>query len=157
MAAVTIWVILEPKKIKSVTDPLFPHLFSMKWWDQMPWSSFFECGVLSQLLHSPLSLSSRGSSVPLRFLPIRVSSGHWKFSALGRWGSFKLVIRVLIFLCVLLTSPWEFHYLVSTCKTFSMPVKIEDSKSSILFLVSETCPRGKEPGSLSNWLVLGWS
>ena len=23
--------------------PLFPHLFAMKWWDQMPWSSFFEC------------------------------------------------------------------------------------------------------------------
>ena len=30
-------VILEPKKIKSVTVfPLFLHLFSMKWWDQMP-------------------------------------------------------------------------------------------------------------------------
>ena len=33
-------VILEPKKIKSVTVPLFSHLFAMKWWDQMPWSSF---------------------------------------------------------------------------------------------------------------------
>ena len=31
-------VILEPKKIKSVTVPLFPHLITMKWWDQMPWS-----------------------------------------------------------------------------------------------------------------------
>ena len=28
-------VILEPKKIKSVT---VSHLFAMKWWDQMPWS-----------------------------------------------------------------------------------------------------------------------
>ena len=28
-------VILEPQKIKS---PLFPHLFAMKWWGQMPWS-----------------------------------------------------------------------------------------------------------------------
>ena len=28
-------VILEPKKI---LFPLFPHLFAMKWWDQMPWS-----------------------------------------------------------------------------------------------------------------------
>ena len=45
-------VILEPKKIKSVTVPLFPHLFAMKWWDQMPWSSFSECWVLSQLFHS---------------------------------------------------------------------------------------------------------
>ena len=30
------------------------HLFAMKWWDCMPWSSFFECRVLSQLF----SLSS---------------------------------------------------------------------------------------------------
>ena len=28
-------VILEPQKIKSAT---VPHLFVMKWWDQMPWS-----------------------------------------------------------------------------------------------------------------------
>ena len=32
--------------------PLFPHLFAMKWWDQMPWSSFSECWGLSQLFHS---------------------------------------------------------------------------------------------------------
>ena len=43
--------------------PLFPHLFPMKWWDQKPWSSFSECWGLSQLFHSPLSLSSRGSLV----------------------------------------------------------------------------------------------
>ena len=35
--------------------------------DCMPWSSFFECWVLSQLLHSALSLSSSGSLVPLSF------------------------------------------------------------------------------------------
>ena len=29
----------------------------MKWWDQIPWSSFSECWALSQLFHSPLSLS----------------------------------------------------------------------------------------------------
>ena len=39
-------VILEPKTIK---PSLFPHLFAMKWWDQKPWSLFFECWVLSQL------------------------------------------------------------------------------------------------------------
>ena len=48
--------------------PLFPHLFTMKWWHRMPWSLFFECWVLSQLLHSPLLLFSRGSLVPLHFL-----------------------------------------------------------------------------------------
>ena len=62
-------VILEPRKIKSVTVSLSPHLFATKWWDQMPWSSFSECWVLSQLFHSPLSLSSRGSLVLLPFLP----------------------------------------------------------------------------------------
>ena len=30
-------VILKPRKIKSDTVS-FPHLFAMKWWDQMPWS-----------------------------------------------------------------------------------------------------------------------
>ena len=44
----------------------------MKWWDKMPWISFFECWVLSQLFHSPLSLSSRGSLVPLPFFKIGV-------------------------------------------------------------------------------------
>ena len=29
-------VILEPPKIKSVTVTIFPHLFAMKWWNQMP-------------------------------------------------------------------------------------------------------------------------
>ena len=47
-------VILEPPKIKSAT---VPHLSAMKWWDQMPWSSFSECWPLSQLFHSPLSPS----------------------------------------------------------------------------------------------------
>ena len=23
--------------------PFFPHLFAMKWWDCIPWSSFFQC------------------------------------------------------------------------------------------------------------------
>ena len=32
-------VILEPPQIKSVVVSIFPHLFPMKWWDRMPWSS----------------------------------------------------------------------------------------------------------------------
>ena len=31
-------VILEPKKTVCHLFPLFPHLFTMKWWDWMPWS-----------------------------------------------------------------------------------------------------------------------
>ena len=63
-------VILEPKKIKSDTVSIFsPHPFAKKWWDQMPWSSFFKWWALNQLFHSPLSLSSRSSLVHLHFLP----------------------------------------------------------------------------------------
>ena len=63
-------VILEPPKKQSLTlFPLFPHLFPMKWWGQMPWSSFSECWALGQLFNSPLSLSSSGFLVPLHFLP----------------------------------------------------------------------------------------
>ena len=62
-------VILEPPKIKSDTVSTVSQLFPMKWWDQMPWSSFSECWALSPLFHSPLSLSLRGFWVPLQFLP----------------------------------------------------------------------------------------
>ena len=31
-------VILEPRKMSLPLFTLFPHLFAMKWWDQMPWS-----------------------------------------------------------------------------------------------------------------------
>ena len=44
---------------------------------------FFECWVLSQVFHSPLSLSSRSSSVPLHFLPqgwCHVHIWRWYFS-----------------------------------------------------------------------------
>ena len=36
----------------------------MNWWDWMPCSSYFECWVLRQLFHSPLSPSLRCSLVP---------------------------------------------------------------------------------------------
>ena len=53
-------VILESKKVKSVTVSIFSPSICIKWWDWMSWSLlFFECWVLSQLFHSPFSLSSR--------------------------------------------------------------------------------------------------
>ena len=67
MAAVTICSDLGAWENSLSLFPSFPHLFTMKWWDQMPWSSFFECWVSSQLFHTPLSPSSRGSLVPLFF------------------------------------------------------------------------------------------
>ena len=52
-------LILEPRKQKQKQKrlslfPLFPQLFAMKWWHQMPWSYFSECWVLGQFFHSPL-------------------------------------------------------------------------------------------------------
>ena len=44
-------VVLETKKIKSDTVSTVYHLFPMKWWDQIPWSKFFECWALRQLFH----------------------------------------------------------------------------------------------------------
>ena len=45
-------VILEHSKIKSLTvSTVSSYLSAMKWWDQMPWSSLFQCWVLSQLFH----------------------------------------------------------------------------------------------------------
>ena len=38
-------VVLQPKKESLTLVPLVPHLFPMKWWDQMPWSAFSECWV----------------------------------------------------------------------------------------------------------------
>ena len=33
----------NPRKESLSLFPLFLYLFDMKWWDQMPWSLFFEC------------------------------------------------------------------------------------------------------------------
>ena len=54
----------------------------------------FECWVLRQFSHSPLSLSSRVSLVPLRFLPQGWCNlhiwGHWYFS---KQSCFQLVLH----------------------------------------------------------------
>ena len=62
-------VIWEPKKIKSLTVSIVSLSICQEVMGQMTWSSFFERWVLSQLFHSPLSPSSRGSFVPLCFMP----------------------------------------------------------------------------------------
>ena len=61
-------VILQPKKIKSVTvSTLSPSICH----EVMEPDAIlvFECSVVSQLFHSPLSPSPRGSLDPLHFLP----------------------------------------------------------------------------------------
>ena len=87
-------VILEPKKIKPLTASIVSPSFAMKWWEWMPQSLCFECWVLSQLFHSPLLPSSRGSLVPIHFLPLGWCHlhiwGYWYFSQQS-W--FQLVIH----------------------------------------------------------------
>ena len=103
-------VILEPKKIKSVTVFIFSLLFAMKWWNWMRWPYCFEYWVLSQLFHSPLLPLSRSSLVPLQFLPLVQYHLHiwgcWHFS---QQSGFQLVIHpawhkqcvcVYIYICV---------------------------------------------------------
>ena len=84
MAAVTICSDFGVSQKSQPLFPLFPHLFAMKWWDQMPWSLFSECGALSQHFYSPLSLSSGGFLVLLHFLPYGWCHlhiwGYWDFS-----------------------------------------------------------------------------
>ena len=81
----------NPRKESLSLFPLFPHLFAMKWWNRIQWYLSFESWVLSQLFHSPLSPSSRGSSVPLCFLP--VEWGH-----LHIWGTVICQIFLLALL-----------------------------------------------------------
>ena len=84
-------VILEPQK-SSLS--LFPHLSLMKWWEQMSWSLFFECWVLSQLFHSPLSPSSRGSLVPLHHKGDVICISEIIDISLGSQSWFQIVLHL---------------------------------------------------------------
>ena len=99
-------VILEAKKIKSLTVLFVSPSICHEVMGPMPWSLFFECWDLSQLFHSPLSLPSRGSLVSS--LPgIRVVSSAY--------------LRLLIFLPAILIPAWPssslaFHLMYSAYK-----------------------------------------
>ena len=62
-------VILEPKKIKPVPVSIVSSIICHDVMGPEAMILLFECWVLSQLFHSPLSPSPRGSLVPLSFLP----------------------------------------------------------------------------------------
>ena len=85
---------LEPTKIKSVTVSAVSASICHDWWDRMPWSSFFECWVLSQLFYCPLSSSSRGSLVPLPLLLLRWCHLHvWGYWYFSRQSWFQLILH----------------------------------------------------------------
>ena len=79
--------------------------FAMMWWDQMPWSQYFECWLLSQLFDSPLSLSSRGSLVLHLAIKV-VSSAYLKL--------FLFIPAILIPACA--SSSSAFHMMYSAYK-----------------------------------------
>ena len=87
-------VILEPKKIKSAIISTFSPSMGHEVMSPDAMILGFECWVLRQVFHSPLSLSSRGSLVPLCFLPLKWYHLHiwgcWYFSQQS-W--FRLVIH----------------------------------------------------------------
>ena len=77
----------------------------------MPWSLFFECWAFSQLFHSPLSPSSRGSLVPLHFLPYSLSA-H---------------LRLLIFfpeVLLMLHQAWHFIWVFMNITSWTIPNQI---------------------------------
>ena len=78
----------------------------MMWWDQMPWSSFFERWVLSQLFHPPLSPSSRGSSSPLLSAVRVLSSAYLRL----------LIFPLAILIPAYASSSLAFHMMYSACK-----------------------------------------
>ena len=83
-------VILEPKKIKSVTVSTFSLSICHEVMGLDAMNLVFWSWDSSQLFHSPPSPSSRGSSVPLHFLYLLLISVCWYFS----WRSwFQFVIH----------------------------------------------------------------
>ena len=105
--------------------------------DQMPWSSFFECWVWSQLFHSPLSLLSRGSlgaegrNKPIFFPfptppPLEQMTGptagrtwawtvHWVTKFLQKCIKYK---ESMIFLLITLPLWTRFYFLLTTLLSF---------------------------------------
>ena len=107
MAAITICSDFGALKNSLTLFPLFPHLFAMKWWDQMPWSSFSECWTLSQLFHSPLSLSSRGFFRSLLFLSFIVPIFAWNVPLVS-----LVFLKISLVFPILLFSSMSLHWLL---------------------------------------------
>ena len=82
----------NPPKIKFVTFSTFSPSICHKVMGLDATILVFECWVLIQLFHSPLSPSSRGSSVPLCFLPLEWYHLHiWGCSYFSQQSLFQLV------------------------------------------------------------------
>ena len=92
-------VVLELPKIKSLTVSIVSPSIAMKWWDQMPWSSFCECEFKPDVSLSSFTLIKRLVSISSCSAMRVVSSAY---------------LRLLIFLPatmipVCASSSWTFH------------------------------------------------
>ena len=65
-------VILEPKKIKSVTVSMFPHLFAMKWWNQSLYLTFNCLILLNETTPTDIELWVKYLAVLFLFLAINM-------------------------------------------------------------------------------------
>ena len=96
MAAVTICSDFGAPKNKVWHFLLFPHLFPMKWWDWMPWSSFSECWAF-QLFATPWTAALQSS------LSITNSRNLLKLMSIES----VMLSNYLILFCPLLLPPWN--------------------------------------------------
>ena len=105
MAAVTICSDFGAQENKvSPCFHFFPHLFAMKWWDQMPWSWCFECWVLSQFSLPFFTFIKRLFSSSLLSGIRLVSSAY-----------LRLLIFIPVFLIPACASSSPFHMMYSAC------------------------------------------
>ena len=122
--------------------------FAMKWWDWMPWCQFLERWILSQLFHSLLSLSSRGSLVSLWSRPLEWYHLHiWGYCCFFQQSWFQLVIHPLVTLEKAF-SVVAVGYLVKSGKVVA--VRVNDSQR----LLSKT-EGGKGRGVIGGSCVFG--
>ena len=135
MAAVTICSDFGAQENSLSLFPLFPHLYAMKWWDWMPWSSFFEWWILSQLFNSPLFTFIKRLFSSSLLSAVRVVSSAY--------------LRLLIFLPVCNSSLWLSQLSVShdvlcifLCvleKTLESTLDCKEINQSILKEISHGC------------------
>ena len=163
MAVVTIC-----RKESLLLFPLFPHLFAMKWWGRMPWSSFFECWVLSQLFQFPYKVVTF-SALRNRFSSLATHHMAYRTSLIMDWTRFSSSgIAVLTtepqgrfilkdsYCCLVAKSVWLFAtpWTVARQTLLSMEFCRQEYWSGLLFPPPGNIPHpGIEPMSLA---LTGW-
>ena len=94
MAAVTICSDFGAKENSLSLFPLYPHLFAMKWWDWMPWSSFFECCNITLPTKFCLVKAMIFAVVMYRSGSWTIKKAeHWRIDAFERW-CWRRLLRV---------------------------------------------------------------